>query len=229
MNDPPQTAPPAASGPQFRTSLEDIVLGSLSLRLRTIANMDEAIDYYVETAPDDTTQIPYYTRVWESARALAEVLAARPKFWPGRRVMELGCGLGLPSLVAARLGADVTATDFHPHNGPFFLANARENGLNRIRYERMDWRRPHLTGLFDAVLGSDLIYESEMVLPFVHCVSLYCAPGGVLFFADPGRKHLQRACTALEKAGFSSSLETHGEIYVFAFTRGGSPGVSCAK
>jgi len=220
MTEQPQTPSAAADGPQFRTAIEEVQVGPLSVRLRTIANMDEAIDYYAETAPDDALLIPYYTRVWESARALAEAMAARPELWPGRRVIELGCGLGLPSLVAARLGADVTATDFHPHNGPFLLANARENGVTHIRYERMDWRRPHLTGLYDVVLGSDLIYESEMVTPFVACVSLYCAPGGLLLFADPGRKHLQRACTALEKAGFSSSLEPRGEIYVFTFTRG---------
>jgi len=222
MKPPSPSQPPAdaAGEPQFRTALEEIQVGGLALRLRTIANMDEAIDYYAETAPDDTLLIPYYTRVWESARALAEAMAAQPDAWPGRRVIELGCGLGLPSLVAARLGADVTATDFHPHNGPFFLANARENGLAHIRYERMDWRRPHLTGLYDVVLGSDLIYESEMVAPFVTCVSRYCAPGGSLFFADPGRRHLQRACTALEQAGFRSSLEPRGEIYVFVFTRG---------
>lgn len=218
MSDQPQTD--AAEAPQFKTSPEVVQVGALSLRLHVIASMDEAIEYYVETAPDDTTQIPYYTRLWESAQALAEAMVARPELWPGRRVLELGCGLGLPSLVAARLGADVTATDFHPHNGPFFLANARENGLDRIRYERMDWRLPHLPGDFDIVLGSDLIYEADMVTPFVTCATRYCVPGGLLLFADPGRKNLQRACTALEKAGFASTLEAHGDIYVFTFTRG---------
>jgi predicted nicotinamide N-methyase len=211
---------PAEVGPQFKTSLEEVRVGPLSLRLCVIVSMDEAIEYYVETAPDDTTQIPYYTRLWESAQALAEAMAARPELWPGRRVLELGCGLGLPSLVAARLGAEVTATDFHPHNGPFFLANARENGLERIRYERLDWRRPHLPGEFEIVFGSDLIYEDDMVAPFVQCATRYCAPGGLLLFADPGRRNLQRACTALEQAGFTSSMDPHGDIYVFTFTRG---------
>lgn len=215
-----QTAVEPAAAPQFATSLEVVKVGSLELRLRVVASMDEAIEYYVETAPDDTTQIPYYTRLWESAQALAETMVAHPELWPGRRILELGCGLGLPALVAARLGAEVTATDFHPHNGPFFLANARENGLDRIRYERLDWRLPHLPGGFDIVIGSDLIYEADMVAPFVACATRYCLPGGLLLFADPGRTHLQRACTALEQAGFSSSLEAHGDIYVFTFTRG---------
>jgi predicted nicotinamide N-methyase len=221
MTMPPTLPESPAGGPQFQTRLELVQVGALTLRLWVVANMDEAIDYYAETAPDDTTQIPYYTRLWESASALAEAMAARPAWWPGRRVLELGCGLGLPALVAARLGAAVTATDFHPHNGPFFLANARENGLERVRYERLDWRRPHLAGYFDVVLGSDLIYEAEMVTPFVHCATRYCIPGGLLLLADPGRQNLQRACTALEQAGFTSSLEARGEIYVFTFTRRG--------
>ncbi len=221
MSGPGQTPPAAVPEPRFRTVLEEFRVGGLVLRLHTVASLDEALEYYAETAPDDTLLIPYYTRVWESARALAEAMAARPGLWPGRRVLELGCGLGLPSLVAARLGADVTATDFHPHNGPLLLASARENGLSRLRYERMDWRRPHLSGTFDILLGSDLIYEGEMVQPLVDCVRRYCRPGGLLLFADPGRKHLQQACTALERAGFRSSLEPRGEVYVFTFLRGG--------
>src|SRR4051812_32331908 len=54
--------------------------------------------------------IPYWARLWPSGLALAEALAAAPP-QPGTRVLELGCGLGLPSIVAARAGADVLATD----------------------------------------------------------------------------------------------------------------------
>lgn len=214
--------PSAPAAPLFRTSLEEVVVGPLALRLHVVSDIDEAIDHYVETAPDDTCQIPYYTRLWESSLALAEAMAARPGLWPGRRVLELGCGLGLPAMVAARLGARVTATDFHPDNGPFFLQNARDNGLDDIRYERLDWRRPHLEGDFDIVLGSDLIYEKEMVRPFVQCAWRYCAPGGLLFFADPGRRNLQDACDELDAAGFVGDFEPRGEIYVFTLTRVGA-------
>lgn len=219
---PDSQTPAAPDAPLFRTSLEEVVVGSMVLRLHVVSDIDEAIDHYVATAPDDTCQIPYYTRLWESSLALAEAMAARPALWPGRRVLELGCGLGLPAMVAARLGARVTATDFHPDNEAFFLRNAHDNGLADIRYERLDWRRPHLEGDFDIVLGSDLIYEREMVQPFVRCARRYCAPGGLLFFADPGRRNLQDACDALEAAGFVGDFEPRGEIYVFTLRRAGA-------
>jgi predicted nicotinamide N-methyase len=53
--------------------------------------------------------LPYWAELWPAAIALASALPARLS---GVRVVELGCGLGIPSLVAARRGAAVTATDW---------------------------------------------------------------------------------------------------------------------
>ena len=53
--------------------------------------------------------LPYWAELWPSALALARVVARRPL--TGRRVIELGCGLGLPALAAALAGGRVLATD----------------------------------------------------------------------------------------------------------------------
>ncbi|MBN2450963.1 MAG: methyltransferase domain-containing protein [Lentisphaeria bacterium] len=205
--------------PLFSTHVEEIRIGTLVFRLRLIDSLDDAIEYYVETAPDDADRIPYYAILWDAAKALATFMIERPELWPGRRVLELGCGLGLPSLAAARLGAQVTAADYHPDNEAFFLANARLNGVSSIRYLRMDWRRPALTDSFDIVLGSDLIYEAAMVGPLAACVRQCCRPGGVCFLADPGRARLQETCSCFEAAGFSADLEPQDDIYILRFTK----------
>lgn len=68
---------------------------------------------------------------------------------PGQRFLEVGCGAGLVGLVAARAGADVTATDLNPHAVALALHNARQNGL-RVRAVQADLLEG-LEGPFDVV------------------------------------------------------------------------------
>jgi predicted nicotinamide N-methyase len=204
----------------FKSTVETITIGSVSLQLHTISDLDEAIEHYVAVAPSNTDMIPYYTRLWESARGLSTYLAGHPGSVCGKTVLELGCGLGLPSLVAAGLGARVTATDYHPDNEAFFRQNAEINGLGEIRYRLMDWRRPLLRETFDVVMGSDLIYEKEMVPALVACARRFCNPGGLFLLADPGRSALQETSDQLEQAGFMCEPEVVGDIFVIVAVNG---------
>ncbi len=203
----------------FSHSIEEVRVGKFSFRLCLIRDLDEALEHYVKVSPNDTDKIPYFTRLWESAQALAEFVVEQQEFFAGRRVLELGCGLGLPALCAGKCGAQVTAADFHPDNRAFFLRNAALNGLTGIEYWQFDWRNPGPERQFEIILGSDLIYEKEMLEPLVACVCRYLTPGGRFFFADPGRNALQRAVTLFEQAGFSWELHPTREIFRFVFTR----------
>ncbi len=198
----------------FPCSEENITVGEFCFTLCMIRSLDEALDHYVKVSPSDTDRIPYFTRLWESAEALAGYILEHRELFSGKRVLELGCGLGLPSLCAARCGALVTASDFHPDNRAFFMRNARLNALVDISYHAMDWRQPDLSGKFDILLGSDLIYEKEMVSPLVNCVKRYLAPGGTFLYADPGRSTLQNFTSAMEETGLTWELIPVENIYL---------------
>lgn len=207
----------------FSHNIEDIKVGDLSFRLCILKDLDEALDHYVKVSPSDTDKIPYFTRLWESAQAMAEFIVANPEICRGKCVLEVGCGLGLPSLCAAALGAsEVTASDFHPDNRPFFLKNAALNGLTDINYVQMDWRSPELPAKFDFIMGSDLIYEKHMVGALTTCVNSLLKPDGVFLLADPGRTALQTAVTAMEQLGFRWRLVTSGKIWLLFFSRTGN-------
>ncbi len=203
----------------FAHLVKELQIGRFSFQLCQIADLDEALAHYVQISPNDIDKIPYFSRLWESARALAELVVEREEFFAGRRVLELGCGLGLPALCAGKCGARVTASDFHPDNRAFFRQNAILNNLPEIEYWQFDWRQPGPTAEFEIILGSDLIYEKEMLDSLVSCVCRYLTPGGCFIFADPGRSALQKTVTMFEEAGFSWELVPSQEIFRFVFTR----------
>src|SRR4051794_8766420 len=155
-------------------------------------------DGAVEWAP----LVPYASVLWRSGVALARELAGAPL--GGRRVVELGCGLGLPSLVAARAGADVLATDADEEALELLERNARENGLS-VETARIEWEAPEelvARGPFDVVLAADVLYERASVAPLL---SLLARLGGEVWLADPGRP---AAAAFLEHAHTRWSVET---------------------
>lgn len=113
---------------------------------------------------------PLFGVAWPAGLQLAAHMAARP-LRAGERVLEVGCGLGLASLVCHRRGIDVTASDNHPLAGDFLARNAGLNGLAPLPYRHGDWAggdadlpagtAERVSGAYDLVIGSDVLYERD--------------------------------------------------------------------
>src|SRR5665213_3876298 len=84
---------------------------------------------------------PLFGLLWPSGAHLAARLALRPVLI-GERILEIGCGLALASLVGHRRGADVTASDCHPLAADFLAENLRLNGLAPMKYRYGLWAEP---------------------------------------------------------------------------------------
>jgi len=128
--------------------------------------------------------LPYWAELWPSGIALAEVVAGLEL--RGKRVVELGAGLGIPSLVAASGGADVLATDWADDAVELLRVNAERNGL-RLRAERVRWDEPEpllRDAPWDVVLGADLLYEQRNA---EQLLELLPRLGGDVLLAEPGR------------------------------------------
>lgn len=132
--------------------------------------------------------VPYWGIVWTSGRALAATVAEEPL--AGRRVLELGCGIALPSVVAARGGAVVLATDGH-EDAVAFAAHVL--ALNDVEGEVacVDWQEDGDAlverGPFDLVLAADVLYREANVELALALLPRLVAPGGEILLADPGR------------------------------------------
>jgi predicted nicotinamide N-methyase len=128
--------------------------------------------------------MPYWAELWPSGVALAREVAALDL--AGRRVLELGAGLGLPSLAAALRGGDVLATDWAVDAVALLRENAARNGIP-LRVERVRWDEagPLLARApWDLVLCADVLYEQRNA---ERLVELLPALAGDVLLADPGR------------------------------------------
>jgi predicted nicotinamide N-methyase len=138
---------------------------------------------------------PYWSVLWRSGVALArEVDRVGLR---GMRVAELGCGLAVPSLAAARGGADVLATDACPEALALAERNARQNHVG-VETAAVDWADPDALlarAPFDLVLAADVLYESANV-DLLLTLLPRLAPE--VWLADPGRP---AADVFLERAG----------------------------
>jgi predicted nicotinamide N-methyase len=163
---------------------QEVDLGdSLRLEILRPPSAEELID---EAAFDEEEFLPYWAELWPSGLALARNVAARDV--RALRVLELGCGLGLPSLAAALRGADVLATDWADDAIDLLQRNAERNGVF-LRLARVRWSEPEpllRAAPWDLVLGADLLYEARNA---EQLAELLPRLGGEVLLAEPGRPY----------------------------------------
>jgi predicted nicotinamide N-methyase len=163
--------------------IEDTVaIGPVQLQLLRPLDASSLVS---ETQFAENEFLPYWAEIWPSALRLATHLDSA---LAGQSVLELGCGIGIPSLVAAFFGAKVIATDWAADAIALLSRNAERNSL-ALEVARVDWSDP--TALverapYDLILASDVLYEERNV---GWLVDLLPRLSNRALLADPGRKH----------------------------------------
>ncbi|PSN10051.1 hypothetical protein C7293_29490, partial [filamentous cyanobacterium CCT1] len=146
---------------------------------------------------------PYWLRVWPAAVAIARQLD-RAAALMGVRVLDLGCGLGVPGVAAARAGAEVFFVDREADAVAFATWNAEANrapAAPRATGRALDWSRDAVPGPFDLVLLSDVSYHPAHHAPLQRQLARALAPTGCVVHADPGRELSSRFVDRLVAAG----------------------------
>lgn len=146
--------------------------------------------------------LPYWAELWASAIALAHDISLRAL--RGKRTLELGCGLGLPSIAAARAGGRVLATDWSPDAVLATAANAERNGVN-VETLRCSWAEPEpliARAPWQLVLASDVLYERRNVDLLLELLPRLVDERGLVLLADPGRVPAERFLAQAEEDGW---------------------------
>ncbi len=195
--------------PRELLSRLDLVDETVALPTRTLSiwrprNAEALLD---EDAFEHEEFLPYWAELWASGEALARTVAERDV--AGLRILELGCGLALPSFAAALGGADVLATDWSADAIDLARENARRNELE-LETAVVRWSEPERLlerAPWDIVLAADVLYERRNV---DELLALLPQLGAAVLLAEPGRPH---AKTFLARAAATWRLEQAGIVY----------------
>ena len=169
----------------MRELVEEVVaLPGGELRLLRPRDPDELL---TDEAFDREELLPYWAELWSSSLALARVLAVRSL--RGAPTLELGCGLGLASVAAARSGGRVTATDW---SAPAVELTARNAEVNGVGLEALccSWQEPKplvARAPWPIVLASDVLYDRANIGLLLGLLPRLTGPRSEVLISDPGR------------------------------------------
>ncbi len=174
----------AALANRFATVKTELQVAGRQLVIHRPKNPDDLI-FEDEFTRDE--RLPYWAELWPSAIVLAERLARERG--DGRRLLELGCGVGLGSIIALECGFDVLATDYYTEALEFTRLNALANGQRPPATRLVDWRDfPNDLGRFDVVIASDVLYERANSPLVAAAFANTLKPSGLGVLTDPQRK-----------------------------------------
>ncbi len=177
-----------------------VTIAGRAIELRRPESADALLELISEEQFDQDDRLPYWAEVWPSSRVLAQRVAALAG--QERRLLELGCGVGLVSIAAAQAGFDVVASDYYQEAVEFTDSNARLNGQGRVAARLIDWRDyPQDLGLFDVIAASDVLYERPNAALVAAAIDRSLAPQGVALISDPGRQLASQFPPACEEFG----------------------------
>lgn len=172
--------------------------GGVDIALWQVADLERHVDRRALLASDDAAEPPYWAHLWSGARVLASAVPAE-----AGRVLEIGCGLGLPGLAAARRGAEVVLVDRETAPLAFAAASARANGLAGVHTVCADATALPFRDGFDHVLAAEVLYDRTLFATLARAFATQLRPGGRLLLTDGQRIDTRAFYPALDDAGLA--------------------------
>ena len=192
--------------PSLRVRYQTVEFGDVDIHVRSLKDNQQFQDPegVAEGLGISSATWPLFGILWASGRVLADVMFEHDI--EGLRILEVGCGLGLSSLILNQRHADITATDYHPEVGAFLQANTTLNEADDIPFIRTGWDDADSGhGVFDLIIGSDLLYESSHATSLSGFINQHASPTCEVIIVDPGRGESARFSKKMATLGFSHS------------------------
>ena len=212
----------------YPATLTQFEYNHLRVVLYQVTRLEDLVDREGLLREDLVPEPPYWAHLWIGAQALARSVA-QTGCLAGKSVLDLGCGLGLPGLVAAALGAEVWFVDREAAALEFVRESARQNGFRHTHCVELDFVRAALGRTFDVILGAELVYDPQNYSSLCAFVERHLGRGGVIHLTDAFRSDAARFFAELRGRGFEGIRRPwreweegrpHG-LFLWAFRRTG--------
>ena len=188
----------------IRLRYQTVEFGEIDIHIRTLRDNQQYEDknQAAEKLGISSAAWPLFGILWPSSLELAKYISSLDI--ANKRILEVGCGIGLSSLLLNQMHADITATDIHPCAQEFLGVNAVLNNDRVIPFERLDWNSANSTlGRFDLIIGSDLLYESNHPVLLSNFIDSHANKSCEVIIIDPGRGQQGKFIKIMLTMGYS--------------------------
>ena len=166
---------------EYDTTIDELVINNRKFQVMLPRDINRFIN------PQDVFQkFPLWAKIWPASWILAGYLADRPVA-STKRILEIGAGIGLVSIVAASFGHSITMTDSNPDALQFARANAIINGCPQLPIQVLDWNNPQLEETVDCIVASEVTYKKVDLLPLLSLFKSCLKPEGEVILAGEMR------------------------------------------
>lgn len=191
-----------------RFRYQTIELGETDYHLRTLRDVQQCPDDLIDLNDQGVSSAtwPLFGVLWQSEKLLSELMVTQKI--EHLRILEVGCGTALASIVLRHRGADITATDFNPDAQAYLTTNTELNDLAPIRCICTNWNDTNIDlGTFDLIIGSDLLYDHHNLRPLVAFLDTHANPDCSIVIVDPRRGLTGSFIRQVEHLGFVALVE----------------------
>ena len=204
----------------YQTKDETITVSNIDYLIHSLKDRQQFYDHeqLAEDIGISSATWSLFGVVWPSSRILAATVCILD--FEGKRVLEIGCGLGLSSIVLHGMGVDITASDYHPLAKEFLDENVLRNKMLPIKFQIGNWEADNpLLGKFDMIIGSDVLYEPAHAESVSRFIDSHSSDNVKVVIVDPNRGN---------RANFTKKMIALGYAHQFEyFNQQGSDEVSC--
>ncbi len=190
--------------PEVRHKYQTVEFGNIDIHLRTLKDTQQFYDQNNEAQilGINSASWALFGVLWPSAQILANYLFKSNT--NSKRILEVGCGIGLSSLLLNHLNKDITATDYHPQVNNYLLKNTQLNNDKKIPFYRLDWEDTVLStiGKFDMIIGSDLLYQPNHFILLAGFIGRYVNSKCEVIIVDPNRGNHSKFKKMMLELGF---------------------------
>lgn len=213
----------------LRLAYQTLEFGEIDIHVCTLRDNQQFHDPtgIAEKLGISSASWPIFGVIWPSGVVLAHLIH---NYDTGtKRILEIGCGMALSSLLLNKKHADITATDYHPETEKFLQRNTMLNGDKFIAFKRVAWDdKVDQLGLFDLIIGSDLLYEDNHVDSLSKFIENHAKPACEVILVDPGRGRKNKLSSRMTGVGYNFThhkpsptdyLDKKFEGHILKFTR----------
>lgn len=201
------------------TYWDEITLSNRTFIIRRVKNIDKLLDTIPEEEFRKDEKMPYWAEIWPSSIALSEYVLENQEEFSDKKILELGCGLGLVGIVITSVGGEVIFSDYDTYALQFTEENFKRNFNRSATVQLLDWRNPEDSQQFDIIVAADVIYEKRWLVPVVNVLEKKLSDSGTAYIANPDRIVGREIVKLIEQKTWKrESLLKQTEVYDKLYT-----------